>query len=98
MREEQEKNLAALAETVEVKNAAASRQHRLQLQTSYGKALMLSRGFGSEEAKAAFAKSNAAVIDALKSYGAWMKSDLLPRSNGDYKLGADTFAKRIPPR
>ena len=22
---------------------------------------------------------------------AWMKSDLLPRSNGDYKLGADTL-------
>jgi uncharacterized protein (DUF885 family) len=47
------------------------------------------------EAKAAFAKSNAAVIDALKSYGAWMKSDLLPRSNGDYKFGADTFAKKL---
>jgi uncharacterized protein (DUF885 family) len=47
------------------------------------------------EAKAAFAKSNAAVIDALKSYGEWMKSDLLARSNGDYKLGADTFAKKL---
>jgi uncharacterized protein (DUF885 family) len=47
------------------------------------------------EAKAAFSKSNAAVIDALKSYGAWMKSDLLPRSNGDYKFGADTFAKKL---
>jgi uncharacterized protein (DUF885 family) len=47
------------------------------------------------EAKAAFTNSNAAVIDALKSYGAWMKSDLLPRSNGDYKLGADTFAKKL---
>ena len=46
-------------------------------------------------AKAAFAKSNGAVIDALKSYGAWMKSDLLPRSNGDYKLGPDTFAKKL---
>jgi uncharacterized protein (DUF885 family) len=47
------------------------------------------------EANAAFAKSNAAVIDALKSYGAWLKSDLLPRSNGDYKFGADTFAKKL---
>jgi len=47
------------------------------------------------DTKAAFAKSNAAVIDALKSYGTWMKSDLLPRSNGDYKLGADTFAKKL---
>ena len=47
------------------------------------------------EAKVAFVKSNAAVIDALKSYGEWMKSDLLARSNGDYKLGADTFAKKL---
>jgi uncharacterized protein (DUF885 family) len=47
------------------------------------------------DTKAAFANSNAAVIDALKSYGAWMKSDLLPRSNGDYKFGADTFAKKL---
>jgi uncharacterized protein (DUF885 family) len=46
-------------------------------------------------AKAAFTKSNAAVIDALKSYGAWMKSDLLPRSNGDYKLGPATFQKKL---
>jgi uncharacterized protein (DUF885 family) len=47
------------------------------------------------DTKAAFSKSNAAVIEALKSYGEWMKSDLLPRSNGDYKLGADTFAKKL---
>jgi uncharacterized protein (DUF885 family) len=47
------------------------------------------------DTKAAFAKSNAAVIEALKSYGEWMKSDLLPRSNGDYKFGADTFAKKL---
>jgi uncharacterized protein (DUF885 family) len=47
------------------------------------------------EAKASFAKSNAGVIDALKSYGAWLKSDLLPRSNGDYKLGAETFARKL---
>jgi uncharacterized protein (DUF885 family) len=47
------------------------------------------------EAKAAFAKSNAAVIDALKSYAAWLKSELLPRSNGDYKFGAATFTKKL---
>jgi uncharacterized protein (DUF885 family) len=47
------------------------------------------------EAKAAFAKSNASVIDVLKSYAAWLKSDLLPRSNGDYKFGAATFAKKL---
>ena len=45
--------------------------------------------------KAEFAKSNAAVVAALKSYAAWMKTDLLPRSNGDYRLGADTFEKKL---
>ena len=47
------------------------------------------------QAKAAFGKSNAAVIAALQSYGDWMKSDLLARSNGDYRYGADTFAKAL---
>jgi uncharacterized protein (DUF885 family) len=47
------------------------------------------------KAKADFAKTNAAVIEALKSYGAWLKSDLLPRSNGDFRFGADTFAKDL---
>ncbi|WP_334268633.1 DUF885 domain-containing protein [Edaphobacter sp. HDX4] len=47
------------------------------------------------KAKADFDRANAAVIQALKDYGAWMKSDLLPRSNGDYRLGADTFAKKL---
>jgi uncharacterized protein (DUF885 family) len=45
--------------------------------------------------RADFAKSNAGVVAALQSYGAWMKSDLLARSNGDYKLGADTFRKKL---
>jgi uncharacterized protein (DUF885 family) len=47
------------------------------------------------QAKAEFAKSNAGVIDALKSYGAWMKSDLLPRSSGDFRYGADTFSRAL---
>lgn len=45
--------------------------------------------------KSEFVKTNAAVIEALKSYGAWMKTDLLPRSNGDYRLGAETFRKEL---
>jgi len=47
------------------------------------------------KSKADFAKSNAAVIEAMKSYGAWMKSDLLPRSNGDFRYGADTYSKAL---
>ncbi|SFS04115.1 Uncharacterized conserved protein, DUF885 familyt [Granulicella pectinivorans] len=49
----------------------------------------------STVAKAAFAKSNAAVIQALKDYATWMKTDLLPRSNGDFRFGADTFRKKL---
>ncbi len=47
------------------------------------------------ETRAAFEKSNTAVIQGLKDYGAWMKSDLLPRSNGDFRFGAETFAKKL---
>ncbi len=45
--------------------------------------------------KAEFAKSNADVVAALQAYGAWMKNDLLPRSNGDFRLGADTFRRKL---
>ncbi|HZY64015.1 MAG TPA: DUF885 domain-containing protein [Edaphobacter sp.] len=52
-------------------------------------------GVNDPDTKADFARSNAAVVEALKSYGAWMKNDLLPRSNGDFRLGADTFRKKL---
>ncbi len=45
--------------------------------------------------KADFAKSNAAVIAALQDYEKWMKNDLLPRSNGDFRIGAETFSKKL---
>lgn len=45
--------------------------------------------------KAEFAKTNAAVIDAFNKYLAWLKSDLLPRSNGDFRIGAETFSKKL---
>lgn len=48
-----------------------------------------------EAAKAEFAKTNAAVVTALQSYAQWMKTDLLPRSNGDFRYGADTYAKAL---
>ncbi len=46
-------------------------------------------------AKSEFAKSNAAVITALQSYQQWVKTDLLPRSNGDFRIGAATFSKKL---
>lgn len=44
---------------------------------------------------AAFRKSNQAVIDALQAYEAWMKSDLLPRSNGDFRIGAENYRRKL---
>lgn len=45
--------------------------------------------------KAEFAQTNAAVIAALNSYFDWLKSDLLPRSNGDFRIGAETYSKKL---
>jgi uncharacterized protein (DUF885 family) len=45
--------------------------------------------------KAEFARTNAAVIGGLNSYLNWLKSDLLPRSNGDYRIGAESFQKKL---
>ena len=49
--------LAALAESEEVKAAAAQRQRRGQLQVAYGNALIAARGFGAPETIEAFAKA-----------------------------------------
>jgi uncharacterized protein (DUF885 family) len=45
--------------------------------------------------KTAFAKSNADVIAALQSYQDWLKNDLLAKSNGDFRIGAETFQKKL---
>jgi uncharacterized protein (DUF885 family) len=45
--------------------------------------------------QAEFAQSNAAVIAALNDYLGWLKADLLARSNGDFRIGADTFQKKL---
>lgn len=45
--------------------------------------------------KAEFAETNKAVIAGLNSYLAWLKSDLLAKSNGDFRIGAETFSKKL---
>ncbi|MFZ0662208.1 MAG: DUF885 domain-containing protein [Acidobacteriaceae bacterium] len=42
-----------------------------------------------------FHKSNAAVIAALKDYQQWVKADLLPRSHGDFRIGAKAFSEKL---
>jgi uncharacterized protein (DUF885 family) len=45
--------------------------------------------------RAEFAKSNGEVIAALKAYQTWLKNDLLPRSKGDFRIGAENFSKKL---
>jgi len=44
---------------------------------------------------AEFHKTNAIVIASLRDYQQWLRSDLLPRSNGDFRIGADAFSKKL---
>jgi uncharacterized protein (DUF885 family) len=48
-----------------------------------------------EALKEEFDHINTQVITALKSYQDWLKTDLLPRSSGDFRIGADTFSKKL---
>jgi uncharacterized protein (DUF885 family) len=42
-----------------------------------------------------FKRSNQAVIDALNAYQAFLKTDLLARSQGDFRIGAETYRKKL---
>jgi uncharacterized protein (DUF885 family) len=42
-----------------------------------------------------FHKTNATVVRELNAYQAWLKTDLLSRSNGDFRLGADNYRKKL---
>lgn len=42
-----------------------------------------------------FTKTNDEVIHALQAYQQWIKTDLLPRSKGDFRLGENTFRQKL---
>jgi uncharacterized protein (DUF885 family) len=44
---------------------------------------------------AEFRKANQTTIDALRSYQAWLMSDLLPRSHGEFRIGAENYRKKL---
>ena len=44
---------------------------------------------------AKFRASNATVLSALKSYGEFLKQDVLPISNGDFRIGAANYAHKL---
>ncbi|HET6348234.1 MAG TPA: DUF885 domain-containing protein [Candidatus Krumholzibacteria bacterium] len=41
------------------------------------------------------APARAAAVAALQEYGQWLEKDLLPRSNGDFRLGDDLWRKKL---
>ena len=45
--------------------------------------------------KTEFLNTNAAVIAGLKNYLEWLKSDLLPRSKGDFRIGPQAFSEKL---
>ena len=45
--------------------------------------------------KKEFAASNGAVIKALGEYQAWLKDDMLPKSHGDFRIGAKAFREKL---
>lgn len=42
-----------------------------------------------------FKQSNALTVKSLKEYQAWLQKELLPHSNGDFRLGAENFRKKL---
>ena len=44
---------------------------------------------------AEFQQANQAVIDALQAYQTFLKNDLLPRSKGDFRIGAENYRKKL---
>jgi uncharacterized protein (DUF885 family) len=44
---------------------------------------------------AQFRQSNQAVVDALRAYETFLKSDMLPRSQGDFRIGAENYRKKL---
>ncbi len=47
------------------------------------------------EMKAVLAPARARAVAALKDYGRWLETDLLPRSDGDFRFGRAHFEQRL---
>jgi len=44
---------------------------------------------------AEFKSMNQLVIDSLKQYESYLKTELLPKSSGDFRIGAEAFRKKL---
>ncbi|HEX9930463.1 MAG TPA: DUF885 domain-containing protein [Pyrinomonadaceae bacterium] len=50
---------------------------------------------GAPEMKTGLQPSRDKAIAALEDYGRWLKEDLLPRSNGDFRIGDAKFRQKL---
>lgn len=50
---------------------------------------------GDGELLAEFEAANASAVAAAKSFAAWLQTDLLPASQGDFAIGAEAFSTRL---
>ena len=48
-----------------------------------------------KDTRATFERRRAEAIAEVESYVAWLEKDLLPRSNGDFRIGRDTYQKKL---
>ncbi len=42
-----------------------------------------------------FSRGNEAAADEMEAFAAWLEEDLLPRADGDFRLGADLFERKL---
>ncbi|HEY7212251.1 MAG TPA: DUF885 domain-containing protein [Bryobacteraceae bacterium] len=42
-----------------------------------------------------FRQTNQAAIEQLKKYEQWLRTDVLPRSHGDFRIGADNYHNKV---
>jgi class 3 adenylate cyclase/predicted ATPase len=85
--------LAALAETEEVKAVAVQRKRRLELQASFGLAVMWSRGFATEEAKTAWERVRELAKEGNE---AWVRySAYYAQCAGSWHSGDLSFAREL---
>ncbi len=73
-------------ETAILQNAGAIRLIRDDLKEFIEKA---------PEVKDELAPAQAAAVAALEDYGKWLKGNLLPRADGDFRLGDEKFRTRL---
>ena len=91
--EQAQELFAALGATDQVKNAAAARERRLKLQTSYGQAMMWSKGYAAEETKAAFARAReltAGTENPAERFVAYFAQWAGSHTRGEFALARET--------